>query len=91
MPELVSRLREEHPRTAVVLAAVGALVMGAVWYRAGLSSPGADVAGALPPPVVAPATTSTTAAPEVVVHVAGAVARPGLYRLPAGSRVADAI
>jgi competence protein ComEA len=30
-------------------------------------------------------------APEIVVHVAGAVARPGLVRLPAGSRVADAI
>ncbi len=28
---------------------------------------------------------------DVVVHVAGAVAKPGVYRLPAGSRVADAI
>jgi competence protein ComEA len=28
---------------------------------------------------------------ELVVHVAGAVARPGVYRMPAGSRVDDAV
>jgi len=33
----------------------------------------------------------TSAAPEVVVHVAGWVVAPGLVRLPEGARVADAI
>ena len=43
----------------------------------------ADGAPALPD--VAPAL------PDVIVHVAGQVARPGLVRLPGGSRVADAL
>jgi competence protein ComEA len=36
-------------------------------------------------------TPSSTTLPPIVVHVAGAVARPGLVRIEAGSRVADAI
>jgi competence protein ComEA len=38
-----------------------------------------------------PIRTTTTTRPAVLVHVAGAVAHPGLVRVPAGSRVADAI
>jgi competence protein ComEA len=38
-----------------------------------------------------PAAEGRGSGPGVVVHVVGAVRRPGLYQLPAGSRVADAL
>ncbi|GAA2528725.1 hypothetical protein GCM10010201_29770 [Pilimelia columellifera subsp. columellifera] len=73
---------------AVLVAAVFAWrarpeVEHAVPALAGLPS---AAAGDLPaPPVTAPA------AAEVVVAVTGKVNRPGLIRLPAGARVADAV
>jgi competence protein ComEA len=50
-------------------------------------------AGAGPASVATPpgATDTTADGAELVVHVAGAVAAPGVQRLPAGSRVVDAV
>jgi competence protein ComEA len=70
----------------VVVALVAAAVAGVILLR------GRSTEQPLPVPTVAGAvSTGTGTGPEVVVDVAGKVRHPGLVRLPAGSRIDDAV
>ena len=75
---------------ALVLGALAVgVALGALWWLTRQAPVPVDAAL----PVVEPGSVTTTTEPPgpVVVHVAGAVARPGVQRLPAGSRVIDAV
>jgi competence protein ComEA len=78
-------------RIVVGAVAVAGALAGGLWL---LRPPPDPPEAALPyaSTTVASPLTSVSTVPELlVVHVAGAVAAPGVHELPAGSRVADAI
>jgi competence protein ComEA len=94
LERFVDRVRELRgdPRVAVAALIVVALVAGFIWYRLGA----ADDGGSSSTRRVPGSTASSGSGPakeggRVTVHVAGAVAKPGVYDLDANARVIDAV
>lgn len=76
--------------TVVIAVVVGVLAaLGVVGLQRATHATGTASAEALP--LAVRVTTTVAAAPPLVVHVAGAVANPGLQQLHDGARVADAL
>lgn len=83
-----------HLSTVAIVVAVVVIASLLLWSRgapAQVAPPAEEGVTASPVPSGEVATGAASPAAVIYVHVAGAVRRPGLYELPAGSRVADAI
>ncbi|WP_446041818.1 helix-hairpin-helix domain-containing protein [Streptomyces sp. SID1121] len=78
---------------AVVLVVAGVLAAQHFWSARPrpVRAPQTVRAAAVVPPSSPPSAAGAVAAGRVVVDVGGKVRRPGVLRLPAGSRVADAL
>jgi competence protein ComEA len=89
------RFNRMHVGVISVLLVLGLVTAGWMLLRArpvAVASPGGVVTVSMPPPAAASATpTAGKSAGKIVVHVLGAVRRPGLVKLGENSRVQDAI
>ena len=93
------RFRLADPRVSAAILGVVAIAAGAFWYvtsvrtdpTAPATTPDADAAASEPAPVTDDQPAEPADGGPVTVHVAGAVAKPGVVELAAGSRVIDAI
>ena len=78
-------------RRIVLVAAPVALALAAAVGALAYNSSTASTSGGTPAPAAAAPALDVPAQPGLLVHVVGAVENPGLYRLPRGDRVFDAI
>ncbi len=83
-------------RAIVAAIAVAVVLVGGVVVRLTLfAESSGDVVTPLAPEAPRSAEgeppSETTSSPGVIVHIVGAVVRPGVYELPSGARVIDAI
>jgi len=101
---LVDRLRglRGDPRASIAALLVVAVVAGFIWYRLGAGDGSsssttrrAPASTAASDSATGTSNTGTTGGAKhgdrVTVHVAGAVAKPGVYELGGGARVIDAV
>ena len=96
--DLFVRAGLEHlpPQARVGVACAAALVLAVALWRFWPAAPAPEVAfdevsEAGETEISESAETSEAAPASAVVHVAGAILRPGVYSLPVGARVSDAV
>jgi competence protein ComEA len=93
LPPALQAIRWHTSARAVVgVVLVLALAVGVAWFTASRDRP-SSVEPLVPAVTTAPRSPAepTTAGVPVVIDVAGLVATPGVYELPPGSRVIDAL
>src|SRR4051795_4109898 len=91
MPEITRSQLVAYAALAILVVALGVRFMHARPPAPAAASGGGPVAAAGSPDGASAVRIARPAAQAAVVHVAGAVRNPGVYRLPAGARVQDAV